>query len=407
MMSTIAAKTTLSVYWRAPEPGRRLPSGKLLPLLRAAVAAAPDRADFKLQLAKALFHSDRMAEIVDWLSPNFGHDDAHPELLYYLGRSALAISSTQLAFDALRSAAMRGFVPAFGFLADALVCLGRPDEALEAGFEGLERSPADFKAFVTVARALLGRRQAQTLWELCACLRARNGWGAYMPSAMVFAAATCEHERECMALIDPPAWFSATRFAVRDDYNQGLAEELLSHKSLSPILSPSNNATTGTGRRINHLEFCAGPLTQDLLSKVRDAVDAYVASRQASPDHPMIAHRPESVALNSWALTLHQDGHETWHVHPHGWISGVYYVKVPRVAPSPGRHPGAIEFGPYPLGRERDNLPWPRWHVMPQAGLLLLFPSYYAHRTWPTSVDDTRICVAFDVVSSGVAPDAS
>jgi len=179
---------------------------------------------------------------------------------------------------------------------------------------------------------------------------------------------------------------------------------LLTHKSLSPVSLPSTKATTGTGHRIEHLEFCGGPLTQDLLARIREAVEAYVASREDYRNHPMMTHRPVSVALKSWALTLYHDGHETWHIHPHGWISGVYYVKVPRVSPIPDRHPGAIEFGPYPLGQERDNLPWPRWNVMPKAGLLLLFPSYYAHRTWPTGIDDARICVAFDVVSSGVAP---
>jgi hypothetical protein len=72
------------------------------------------------------------------------------------------------------------------------------------------------------------------------------------------------------------------------------------------------------------------------------------------------------------------------------------------VEASAGGHPGAIEFGPHPVGAERPTAVWPRRLLTPQAGQLLLFPSYYGHRTWPTGVAESRICVAFDVVPSAV-----
>jgi hypothetical protein len=53
--------------WQDPEPVKPQSSAEILPLLRADVAAAPDRADPKLKLAKALFRTDQMAEIVDRL----------------------------------------------------------------------------------------------------------------------------------------------------------------------------------------------------------------------------------------------------------------------------------------------------------------------------------------------------
>lgn len=58
---------------------------------------------------------------------------------------------------------------------------------------------------------------------------------------------------------------------------------------------------------------------------------------------------------------------------------------------------GAIEFGLYTFGQEAKTLRPSRWG----AGAGLLFPSYFAHRTWPTGVGDLRICVAFDVKPSG------
>jgi uncharacterized protein (TIGR02466 family) len=104
--------------------------------------------------------------------------------------------------------------------------------------------------------------------------------------------------------------------------------------------------------------------------------------------------------LNGWAVVVHDDGHENWHMHPSGWISGVYYVAVPEIRSNAGESPGAIEFGPFPFGGAANVPSWPRRRVTPHAGLLLLFPSYYAHRTWPTGVAEPRICVAFDVVSA-------
>src|SRR6266853_172928 len=109
-MSVAAAIAPLTIRWRAPEPAvKQLPSAKVLPLLRAAIATAPDRIDLKVQLAKALFRTEQMQEIVDQLGPAIENDDAAPEILYYLGRACLRIRDDQLACLALRSAAAKGF----------------------------------------------------------------------------------------------------------------------------------------------------------------------------------------------------------------------------------------------------------------------------------------------------------
>ena len=157
--------------------------------------------------------------------------------------------------------------------------------------------------------------------------------------------------------------------------------------------------------RIDRLEHSGGPMAQQLLGRVRDAVETYVADRRAFSDHPMIAHCPESVALAGWGLVAHDDKHQSWHIHQIAWISGVYYLTVPKVEPGAGEHPGAIEFGLFPFGQQSEKLRSHRWQLIPEPGLLLLFPSYYAHRTWPTGVGDPRISVAFDIRPSETAAD--
>ena len=241
-----------------------------------------------------------------------------------------------LAIDALRGAADNGFDAAFGHLAEALRGAGRPDDALAAALRGLERAPSDFKSLGMVVRLLLDRDEPERLWTICADLRATGVWNAYVPSAMALAATTASQHAEVEALIDSPRWFAAAQLGVPDGFNERLSAELLAHASASKL--PSTKATSGAGRRIGQLQLTAGPVARDLLARIRAAVDAYAAQRQGGAAHPMIAARPAHVTLNAWALAVHDDGHEDWHMHPGGWVSGVYYAAVPAGAPRGGAH---------------------------------------------------------------------
>jgi tetratricopeptide (TPR) repeat protein len=142
--------------------------------LKAGVAAAPYRVDLKLQLAKTLFYTDQLTELVEWLRPAINDNNADPEFLYYLGRSALVTSDGELVLIALERAANKGFGSAFSYFAEALRRFDRLDEALIAGLRGLEHSRSDFKAMSIVSRLLLERGETRRLWDLCVDLRARN-----------------------------------------------------------------------------------------------------------------------------------------------------------------------------------------------------------------------------------------
>jgi tetratricopeptide (TPR) repeat protein len=387
------------------EERTRLPSAKFLPLLRSAVAALPERIDPKLRLARALFHAGHLAELIEWLAPLVDDEGAHPELLYHLGCAAAATADEARALATLQRAAALGFVPAWGYLAETLLRLGRADEALAAGLRGLEAQPSDFKPLGIVARILLERMELARLWDLCTGLRRQGAWGGYIPSAMAHAAESPRHCAEVAALIDRARWFcvrdrSGPRaFApwLTDDFDAELRQELLAHPSL--VALPATKATTGAGNRIDQLHLLAGPCASELLQGIRLAVDAYLAERVDAADNPIIARFPKAVTLDCWAIAVRHDGHETWHIHPRAWLSGVYYVSVPDVA-APDTYAGAVGFGPMPFGRTQPSPAWPPWRVRPQPGQILLFPSYYGHRTWPTSSNDIRLCVAFDVVSA-------
>jgi uncharacterized protein (TIGR02466 family) len=377
--------TSLPLRWQNPQPVGPLSSAKILPLLRAGTAAWPARADLKLQLAKALFRAKQFDEINGRLGPEIVDNNTDPELLYHVGRAALEIRDDRKALSALQPAADKGFAPAFGYLAEALQRLDRPEEALDAALKRLDTSPSNFPAIKVVARMLLERGEAERLWTLCVDLRAKGAWGPWFMAAMTTAAAALANDREFSALMDRPRWFSAKLLPVAGDFNNELMTELLALMS--------NDA----GMRVDELERLGGPIAQDLLGSIRAALEAYVAQRQVFTTDPMILHRPASVSLHSWVIMTHDDKHHSWHIHQAGWISGVYYVRIPEMARDEDARPGAIEFGPYPFAGEQQLFHSYRWHVKPAPGLLVMFPSYYAHRTWPTGVAKPRMCVPFDV----------
>jgi uncharacterized protein (TIGR02466 family) len=367
--------------------------------MRAGVAAAPERAGLKLQLAKALFQTHQEAEIVDRLRPELADNNAIPELLYYLGRAALTIGDYQLASDALRSAAAKGATGAFGYLAEALARLDRVEEALAAARLGLERTPLGFASLRVVASVLRDRGQVERLWAVCADHRARGAWGGWLSAVMASAAAALGLEDELHDLVDPERWFSVRQLGVPAGFNQRLAAELLALHSTAKPESPK--------RRIDQLERVGGPSARELFARLRGAIEDYLAGRQALAHHPIIARRPRSVALRGWSLVARDGKYHDWHIHRAGWISGVYYVTAPAAEGINKRQPGVIEFGLRPVAGNDDKLRSYRWQVTPEPGMLLLFPSYYAHRTWPTGVAEPRISVAFDVRAAECAPDAS
>jgi uncharacterized protein (TIGR02466 family) len=89
---------------------------------------------------------------------------------------------------------------------------------------------------------------------------------------------------------------------------------------------------------------------------------------------------------------LDSGGYQDPHNHPSGVLSGVYYVQVPGTGEA-----GAIEFGRPAPKFSAPSIPKLKV-IRPQAGLVVLFPSFYWHRTIPFESDSKRISIAFDLI---------
>lgn len=401
---TTAADAFTMPTWRPPRPGRALARTKALAVVRAALAVAPDRADLKRQLAKLLYGLDQLTELIDWLRPLIDEEDVDPGLLYWLGQAAER-RDPALAAKALRAAVAAGYDEAFSPLASALERLDRRDEALAAAMSAVERNPSDFRAIVVAVRIHEARSEFREISMLCRNLWSRGGRSSQILATEAFANALTGDDRARDRLADPDQWLSVWSLPVDAAFNEQLIRELEAGKPLADL--PSTKATLGEGFRFDNVAMHPGETVQQLMALVRAAVEHYARDRARYADHPMIADRPREIDLTSWSLTVRGDGRESWHLHPSGWISGVYYVRMPSRDKLTAAA-GAIEFGPLPFGAERAGLlPWPRRTILPEAGQLLLFPSYFVHRTWPTGIDEPRTVIAFDVLRAAEAEAAN
>ncbi|MEM9532754.1 MAG: tetratricopeptide repeat protein [Pseudomonadota bacterium] len=154
-------------------------------------------------------------------------------------------------------------------------------------------------------------------------------------------------------------------------------------------------ATTSThnGSQTESLLDPATPEVNHLAEEIQVRIIRYAETCRGS-DGPYARFLPAQGRLKMWAVALNSGGYQGSHMHPHGVVSGVYYLQVPG-AEDPDA--GAIE-----MGRPESKFALrcdPMTRTVPVAtGDLVLFPSYLFHRTLPFDSPERRISIAFDLV---------
>ncbi|MEO1046036.1 MAG: putative 2OG-Fe(II) oxygenase [Pseudomonadota bacterium] len=188
-------------------------------------------------------------------------------------------------------------------------------------------------------------------------------------------------------------------FADLAAFNDRLNDELKRHPSLryENSLRASSNSW-----RIDELYMRNGPMVKRLLDRIADMVEDHLRALADLPPHQFFEERrPETARISPWAVLTGAQGHEKWHVHADGWISGVYYSAVPETIVHGTDKAGAIGFGwSERLLGEGASEKLGEKIIHPAPGMLLLFPSWLHHRTWPHGLEEERICISFDIVPS-------
>jgi len=186
-------------------------------------------------------------------------------------------------------------------------------------------------------------------------------------------------------------------FASRADFDTALTRHILAHPTL--MTDRPGKSTMGGDQTLELLHednAVAGALGR----LIHGAVGAYITDVLRAADDPRVNRVPDDWRLTTWAVVLRSGGHQSPHIHPEGFCSGVYYARVPEIVAAGGEtNPGCLKFGQTRPDRRGDGSQegFLTRIVKPRPGTMVLFPSHFWHHTIPFDGPEERICVAFDV----------
>ncbi|MFK2892577.1 putative 2OG-Fe(II) oxygenase [Dyella flagellata] len=278
-----------------------------------------------------------------------------------------------------------------------------PMAALKLAERALQRSPSAATAKNLLAAALLGTGDARQALRHCEALLVNAPDDQYLIALQATAwrllgderyDALCNYPQLVLAqpLQAPPPWQDLPHFLA--DVKRSL--ERLHNPHGHPLLFQSlRHGTETTGDLTRHPD----PVIQALFETFDAPIRTYLAHIGHGTD-PLRGRNRGTYRFNGgWSVRLRSAGYHTNHVHPRGWISSAFYVDVPDSMTHASSTDGCLAFG-QPSIVTAPPLP-AQYVVRPEAGRLVLFPSYFWHGTVPFHSEQSRLTVAFDVVPGG------
>jgi Flp pilus assembly protein TadD len=303
----------------------------------------------------------------DCLAPLAEHPQAPPQLLVRVGVSALdfdAAKALSLAQRALR--AMPDSGAARSLLAASLLGVGDAQAALRE-CEALQPQAPDDQYLIALqatALRLLGDERYAQLYDY--------------PNLVL-----------SLPIEPPPPWSDVASFLTDLE------------TSLNRFHDPNGHALLFQSLR--HGTETTQDLTRSADAAVRGLFQSFAAPIARYLEHigngtdPLRRRNNGRWRFNgSWSVRLRDRGFHMSHVHPRGWISSAFYVRLPDTMAEGRTDEGILSFGKPsiltspPLEAE--------YSVRPTPGMLVLFPSYFWHGTIPFQSPQSRLTVAFDAV---------
>lgn len=335
--------------------------------LHDAVTRAPSTVALHINLGTALKHAGRIDEAVAALETAAALAPDSLDAQYNLGMALARAGDHRRAESAFRRVIdlQPDLARVYPSLGASLMAMGRHAEALALCDAFLERVPAERS--VLAFKAILLHEMGET--------------------------AAARHLADYDRLVVPYDPVLPDGYADTAAFNGALIRHILGHPSL--MVSPTSHATV-KGRHTGDLLLGEkGPFAA-FERILWQAAEAYAATVPKDASHPFLASPPRLEKVVVWSVVMEHEGHQVPHIHPSGWLSGVYYAELPEsVRKGDERPEGWIEFGMPPPEFPVSSAP-PVKLFRPKLGRLFLFPSYFYHRTIPYGAQERRISIAFD-----------
>lgn len=321
----------------------------------------------------------------------------HPDVLEMSAECMLTIGQLEQAeADLLAAERLRpGTLGQFRLWTALRLAQGRPDAAAQVAAAGLNQNPQSVDLLGKLAEALLRQDVPEQALHIARRMEEVDPVSQFAVSFQVNSLRLLGEEAEAQRLYDYQRFVHSEILPVPD--LKHLAEKLdaLHHAQHEPVQQTLRNGTQ------THESLFTRPgvdpaivaLGQSILA----AAKAYVAALPDDMAHPFLRRKAHGLDwAGSWSVRLNGGGHHVDHIHPKGWISGVFYVDLPDCLEDEAAKPGWIKFGEFARPETR-SLSWEK-AVRPQPGMVVFFPSYMTHGTLPTVGEQTRLTVSFDIV---------
>lgn len=335
-------------------------TGNIVRLASALVDYAPDHTYSWSAYAQSLRLDDQVDEAKKAAYRGLEIDPRNAELLTLLGKLCLEENEIAKAGHLLRQAFEKD--PQYSVLpfCEALIKAGALDEAEKRLSDTVNQSgrTTSSEALSYVIKLLRGGKQAPKISEHKKLLQQSQQSGLFDPEEIA-------------------------------RLNRELSDCLKAHPAL--LYEPSNTATA-QGRQAAIHNLLPSRLIDPVIGMLQAEAERYF---ERHSQHEFMTFRPDNLTITSWAVVLEKGGYQHPHIHPGGWLSGVYYVDVGGEYDDDDNG-GTIEFlkPPESLIGEMDP---ETIAIRPQNGLMLLFPSHYYHHTIAHSSDSERITISFDI----------
>lgn len=363
-----------------------------------ALATWPTDAALHALLAELRWQRGAGADATQWLEAAI---ESHPrelglrlvaaDLLRNMDRAPRAFELLETGLKLAPDSA--AFLTSVGVVLDDL---DRPHEALGYLRAAIPRARNPAPAMLNLATVLLRTGDAPEALSICDQLIAASPDDqkliAYRTSALRMLgdaryAELCDYARFVRTYrLAPPA-----EYADLAAFNVAFARELTAlHHSVQRPIAQSLRGGTQTERHL--------PADNRVIAQFFAMLDAPIRDYIARLDARHTTHPTERRArggyrlAGSWSVKLAPGGFHTNHVHPQGWLSSAYYVELPPVDDT--SRDAWLKFGEPGL---RVDLPAEHF-VRPEAGMLVLFPSFFWHGTVPFHEGGGRLTAAFDVI---------
>lgn len=193
-------------------------------------------------------------------------------------------------------------------------------------------------------------------------------------------------------LLDTPPEYDSL-----SDYLEALTKVLLRlHRADNAPLQQTLRNGTQTAARLLHRHEPELVILKHQLSNI---VQRYIDAMPEDSTHPLLRRKQGGFEFSgSWSVKLQSNGFHVNHVHPAGWISSSCYISIPTsMNTNPEDLQGCIKFGESPM--QLGELDVVEKTVRPEPGMVVLFPSYMWHGTYPFNGEesDFRLTSPFDI----------